>query len=136
MILPGVSGSFLLLLLGQYEYLTGTLTRFVDGLLALATGGGGGLASDAVVVAVFLSGAALGLLSTARVIRWALDTYRRATLAFLVSLMVGSLRLPIREVTAAVGTWTPRSTAAVLVPTAVGAGALLVLDRYTSDLEL
>jgi putative membrane protein len=136
MILPGVSGSFLLLLFGQYEYLTGVLTRFVDGLIRMASGGGGSPGTEGIVVAVFLTGAVLGVLSVARAIRWALDSYRRATLAFLVSLMVGSLRLPVREVDAAVGTWTPVAAAAVLAPAVVGAGAVLVLDHYTSDLEL
>ncbi len=135
MILPGVSGAFLLLLLGQYEYLTGVLTRFVDGLLRMVSGGGSP-GTEGIVVAVFLTGAVLGLLSVARVIRWALDSYRRATLAFLVSLMVGSLRLPVREVAEAVGTWTPAAATAVVAPALFGAGAVLVLDRYTSDLEL
>jgi putative membrane protein len=136
MILPGVSGSFLLLLFGQYEYLTGVLTRFVDGLLGLATGGSATPATEGVVVVTFLGGAAVGLLSVARAIRFALDRYRRATLAFLVSLMVGSLRLPAREVASAVPVLTPERAGAVLAPALVGAGLVLVLDRYTTDLDL
>jgi hypothetical protein len=50
--------------------------------------------------------------------------------------MVGSLRLPVREVDAAVGTWTPAEAVAVLTPAVVGAGAVFLLDHYTSDLEL
>jgi len=40
MILPGVSGSLLLVVLGQYEYMSGTVSRFVDGLAAVALGNG------------------------------------------------------------------------------------------------
>ena len=136
MILPGVSGSFLLLLFGQYEYLTGVLTRFVDGLLDVVSGGGPLPRSEGVVVAVFLTGAVIGLLSVARAIRWALDSYRKATLAFLVSLMVGSLRLPVREIIVAVGPWQPAVAVTVLASAVVGAGVVFVLDRYTTELDL
>jgi len=39
-LLPGVSGSLLLVVLGQYEYMSGTVSRFVDGLAAVALGNG------------------------------------------------------------------------------------------------
>lgn len=136
MILPGVSGSFLLLLLGQYEYLTGVLKRFVDDLLVVATGGSADLLDGAIVVLTFGAGAVLGLLSVATAIRWALDHYRRATLAFLVSLMVGSLRLPVREVADAVETWNAASGGLVVAAVVVGGGAVLALDRSTADLRL
>lgn len=135
MVLPGISGAFILLLLGQYTYLTGVLSDFVDALLATVTGGSGALVSLGTVVAVFVAGAAVGILTVAHVIRRALDTYRAATLAFLVSLMVGSLRLPAVEVAENVGTWTPVSVAAVAGAGLVGAVAVLALDRYTGDLN-
>jgi putative membrane protein len=135
MVLPGISGAFILLLLGQYTYLTGTLSDFVDAILATATGGSGALVSLGTVVAVFVAGAAVGILTVAHVIRRALDTYRAATLAFLVSLMVGSLRLPAVEVAENVAVWTPASAAAVTAAGLVGAVAVLALDRYTEDLD-
>ncbi len=137
LVLPGVSGAFILLLLGQYTYLTGVLESFVDGLLAAATGGApAGLADGAAVVAAFAGGAVIGLLSVANAIRWALDRQRAATLAFLVSLMVGSLRMPIERVLSSVGTWTASSAALVVVPAVVGGVAVIALDRYTDDLDL
>ena len=135
MVLPGISGAFILLLLGQYTYLTGVLSDFVDALLATVTGGSGALVSLGTVVAVFVAGAAVGILTVAHVIRRSLDTYRAATLAFLVSLMVGPLRLPAVEVAENVGTWTPVSVAAVAGAGLVGAVAVLALDRYTGDLN-
>lgn len=137
LVLPGVSGAFILLLLGQYEYLTGVLEGFVDTLLAAAIGGStAGLADGGAVVGAFSGGAVVGLLSVAHAIRWALDHQRAATLAFLVSLMVGSLRMPVERVAEAVVTWSPSAAALVAVPGLVGALAVLALDRYTDDLGL
>jgi putative membrane protein len=136
MVLPGISGSFILLLLGQYTYLTGVLTDFVDALLAAATGAGGGsLFALGAVVGTFIAGAAVGILTVAHAIRRALDAYREATLAFLVSLMVGSLRLPIAEVAGGIEVWTPATGATILLVAAIGAAAVLVLDRTTDDLD-
>jgi len=136
MVLPGVSGAFILLLLGQYAYLTGTLSRFVDDLLVAATGGSAtGLTAGATVVVTFVVGAVVGLLTVAHLVRRALDRYRVATLAFLVSLMVGSLRLPVERVIEGVGVWSPASALSVVAPAVVGATAVLVLDRYTDDLK-
>jgi len=138
MVLPGVSGAFILILLGQYEYLTGVLTRFVDGVIAVVRGGTAtGLVDGATVVATFCVGAVVGLLSVATVVRWALDHHRAATLAFLVSLMVGSLRKPAVEVWQGVGpSVTPRAGAVVALAVLVGTVAVLALDRYTDDLDL
>ncbi len=136
MILPGISGSFILVLLGQYEYLTGVLTDFVDHLLATLTGGStDGIFQLAGVVTTFSIGAVVGLLSVAHVIRWALEHYREATLVFLVSLMVGSLRLPIIEIRDGIAAWTPTAALSIAVAIVVGAGAVLLLDYYTADLS-
>jgi putative membrane protein len=136
MVLPGISGAFLLLLLGQYDYLTGVLSEFVDSLFAALTGSAPadvlGLAS---VVVTFCLGAVVGLFTVAHLIRRALDRYRGATLVFLVSLMAGSLRLPASEVLAGVETWTPAAAASVGVAALIGAGAVVALDRYTAGVE-
>jgi len=104
MILPGVSGSLLLIILGQYTYLSTTLTRFVDGLLARLTGGPTGQVADSgVVVVTFALGGLLGLFTVSRLVRWSLERNRRATMAFLVALVVGALRAPVVRVENAVG---------------------------------
>lgn len=136
MVLPGVSGAFILLLLGQYEYLTGALERFVNGLVGLVGGATAKpVTSEGVIVVAFALGAVVGLLTMAHAVRRALDSYRAATLAFLVSLMVGSLRLPVIEVGDSVTAWTPTTGVAILGAVAIGAGAVLALDFYTDDLE-
>jgi putative membrane protein len=135
MVLPGISGAFILLLLGQYEYLVDTLTEFVDGLAAVITGG---TASDVVttgtVVAVFLSGAVIGLFTVAYAVRWALERYRSATFLFLVSLMVGALRLPVTESLNATDSWSPTVVGGLLGAALLGGALVIVADAYTDEL--
>jgi len=135
-ILPGVSGAFVLVLLGKYEFLTGVLTDFVDAVIGVPTAGvTAALVDTGAVVVVFGIGAVVGLLTIAHVIRWALEHFRRGTLVFLVSLMVGSLRLPVAEVRSSLAGWSVTAAGGVVLAAAVGAAAVLVLDRYTADLE-
>jgi len=64
MVLPGISGSLLLVVLGQYEHMSGVVSRFVDGIAALAVGNGtDALVETAPPVAAFLLGGVVGLLS-------------------------------------------------------------------------
>ena len=125
MILPGVSGSLILLVLGQYERMVGTLREFVDALLALPAAGVGPAIDPGVTVVTFVCGAVVGLLTVAHAVRWALATRREATMAFLVSLVVGALRAPVASAGAKLGGWTG-ARMAVFGAAAVG-GALLVL---------
>lgn len=136
MILPGISGAFFLYVLGQYEYLTGTLTEFTNALAALATGGSvAALVEPGIVVVAFGVGALIGLFSIAYAIRWALANYRDATLTFLVSLMIGALRLPATKVLTNTTEATPMAVGGVLA-VAIAGGALVVLvDRFTEDIE-
>ncbi|MBH3340481.1 DUF368 domain-containing protein [Pseudomonas mendocina] len=74
MILPGISGSFILLLLGLYSVVLGAVKDF-----------------NLMVLAVFASGCLVGLLSFARLLSWLLSRWRDLSLAFLSGLMLGSL---------------------------------------------
>ncbi|MFB6118986.1 DUF368 domain-containing protein [Halosegnis sp.] len=134
MILPGVSGSFILVLLGQYEFLTGAPGAFLSALVATLRGGSADLASATAVVVVFVAGAVVGLLTISHAVSYALATHRRLTLTFLVALVVGALRAPAIEVADAVAR-TPAALAAVTVAALVGAGLVLALDRTTDDLD-
>ena len=112
MVLPGMSGSLLLLVLGQYEYMSTALSGFTDALLAAVQGGGvGGVYQSGLPVVTFLFGAVVGLLSAAHVVRAAFERNREVTVAFLVSLVLGALRAPVEQASvelARMGTnWTP-----------------------------
>lgn len=130
MLLPGLSGSLLLILLGQYTRLTESLSLFIDGVLALPRGGSRtAIVEPGTEVAVFLLGGFLGLLTVSRVVRRALDAHREVTLAFLVALIAGALRAPIERV----GVRTEFTVEVLLAfgaAAAVGGGLLLALDRY------
>ncbi len=75
MILPGISGAFLLLVLGLYEPTLRALNR-----------------ADLLYVGVFILGAGLGLGLFSKVLHWLLDRHHDPTMAALVGLMAGSLR--------------------------------------------
>ncbi len=75
MILPGISGSFILLILGQYAYVLDAVSDL--NLLA--------------IIPVAL-GAVVGLLGFVRLLSWLLRHYHNVTVAVLMGFMVGSLR--------------------------------------------
>ncbi len=74
MILPGISGSFLLVLLAKYEFILNAVKE-----LRLS------------IIAVFGLGCLVGILSFSHVLNWALKNYHSATIALLTGFMVGSL---------------------------------------------
>ena len=133
MILPGISGAAFLYILGQYEFLLDALRQTVDGVLTLEFAGDTVDALTAVVI--FLSGAVIGLLTTAHVVAWALARSRQATMAFLVSLMVGALRLPVEEIYAITGVPGGLTAGGLLLTALIGVAVVLVLDRATGSLE-
>ncbi|MFW5903769.1 MAG: DUF368 domain-containing protein [Halolamina sp.] len=138
MILPGISGSLMLVILGQYVYMTETLSAFTTYLAALASGGSiDRLVAPGTTVVIFVAGAVVGLLTVSRLVRRALDRDRETTLAFLVSLVVGALRAPVAEIGGreAIG-WTTATIGEFLLVAAVGALVLFALDRYAVDVEV
>jgi len=136
MILPGVSGSLLLLVLGQYDFMVERLSAFTERLAALATGGETArLVDPGTTVVVFVLGAAVGLLTVARAVDRALERDRETTLAFLVSLVAGALRAPIAEVGERAA-WTGATAGEFALAAAAGAVLLYVLDRYAIDVEV
>jgi putative membrane protein len=134
MVLPGVSGAFLLLVLGQYDRFLGLVTDVTGALPAAVGGTVTPLVDPLVGVAVFGAGAVTGVLSVGHVVGWALANYRGLTLAALVGLLVGGLRLPAAAA-AAVTAPTPAALAPVLGAAALGAAVLLGFDYLTDDLD-
>ncbi|MFC7042996.1 DUF368 domain-containing protein [Halonotius sp. GCM10025705] len=134
MVLPGVSGSLLLLMLGQYDYMSTTLSTFTDGLIAAVRGNGTvALRETAPSIVVFLLGGIVGLFTVAHAVQWALAHYRKATLVFLVSLIVGALRAPVVqigiELTEAGRGWTPELIGLFVAVAIFGAAVVVGIDR-------
>ncbi len=75
MILPGISGAFILVLLGKYEY----VLNAVNG-------------RDLFTLALVAAGALIGLVTFAQILSWLFKKYHDGTIALLLGLMIGSLR--------------------------------------------
>jgi putative membrane protein len=74
MILPGISGSFILLIMGKYEFIIRSLQEV-----------------NIPIILTFITGAVFGLLSFSRLISWLLKTYHNLTIGLLSGFMLGSL---------------------------------------------
>jgi len=74
MILPGISGSYILLLLGVYKTV---LDAIHD--------------KDVKILGMVMAGAIIGLLSFSRILKWLFDHYQNLTLAMLTGFIIGSL---------------------------------------------
>ena len=74
MILPGISGAFILVLLGKYEYMIHAVKDW-----------------NLMVIAVFGAGGIVGIIAFSNAIGWLLKKYPNATLAMLTGFMIGSL---------------------------------------------
>jgi putative membrane protein len=85
MILPGLSGAFILLILGKYEFITGTLKAPFSMNEQIGI-------SNLIIIIVFCAGCGLGLAGFARFLNWLLSKWQNLTLAFLTGLMAGSMR--------------------------------------------
>jgi putative membrane protein len=93
MILPGVSGGYLLLLLGQYEPILGAVDMLKLGLLGSDTTGFDlniVLEAMRVVVPVGI-GVAVGVVGVSNLLRWLLDRFEKPTLGILLGLLLGSV---------------------------------------------
>jgi putative membrane protein len=114
--------------------MTTTLNEFIDEFIAVLQGSSPDAFLDAALtVVVFVSGALIGLFTIAFAVRAALERYRMATLAFLVSLMLGALRYPGIQVAETTSAWTVPRVAALFAALVAGLGAVLLLDYYTED---
>lgn len=121
MILPGISGSFILVLLGMYGPLLNAVTS-----------------RDFLALAVFTLGAIIGLALFSQVLHRALTLHHDAVIAALVGLMAGSLRVlwpwPLGVDSTALGAPDSHILAASVV--AIGAFvAVIVVSRFAQRLE-
>ncbi len=111
MILPGISGSFLLLLLGQYEYMLNSLNSL-----------------NIIEIVVFIAGAVIGILGFSKILNYLLENYESATMAFLIGIMIGTLRLPFNQITSHLtGSWI-----VCLVLAIIGVALIIVLEKRLS----
>ena len=82
MILPGISGSFILLILGKYQYIMGAISGLTTGE---------NFSQNLVIIAIFLVGAVFGILSFSKFLHWLLARWNKETLIVLAGFIIGSL---------------------------------------------
>ena len=89
MILPGISGSFVLLLIGKYDYILGAVNGLKSGILNAESSL---IVSSLVILLCFGTGVIAGLISFVRLLSYCLKNYYTWTIAVLIGFMLGSLR--------------------------------------------
>jgi putative membrane protein len=122
MILPGISGSLILVLVGMYGAVLGAVTD-----------------RDLASVGVFVIGAIVGLALFSQFLHWALAHYRDLVLAILVGLMAGSLRIlwPWPDGVDSSAIAAPTSDLGwAIVAAVIGAGFVLVIARLAGTREV
>ena len=82
MILPGISGSFILLILGKYQYIIGAVSDLVAGQ---------NIAGNLLIIGVFAIGAVVGILSFSKFLHWLLSRWHKQALIILAGFIIGSL---------------------------------------------
>ena len=82
MILPGISGSFILLILGKYQYIMQAITGVTTGQA---------VGENLVILGVFAVGAVCGILAFSKFLHWLLGRFHKETLLVLAGFIIGSL---------------------------------------------
>ncbi len=83
MVLPGISGAYILLILGTYSHMINVLHNLRENF------------SDFIV---FIAGAFLGLMAVSRIIVYFLRRWHSKTLFFLLGVVLGALSIPIKTI--------------------------------------
>ena len=82
MILPGISGSFILLILGKYEFIMGCISDLVAGV---------NIGHNLLIIGVFAIGAVIGILAFSKFLHWLLARWQKETMIVLAGFIIGSL---------------------------------------------
>ncbi len=117
MILPGISGSFILVILGAYKTLSDAFHDF-----------------DLKKITLFVFGAIVGLLSFSRILKWLFKNYHNTTLAVLTGFIFGSLNKiwPWKETVSVLN----EKTGAVIPFSEISnLGTLSIYQQQTNDFE-
>lgn len=108
MILPGISGSYVLVMLNQYEYMASAVSSL-----------------NLIIICVFIAGALAGLFAMTKILRWLIKKYHNQSITFLVGLMAGGLRTPFARIGGDV--------VSLAIFGLAGAGCVLILFFLSKD---
>jgi putative membrane protein len=88
MILPGISGAFILILLGAYSTMSETISNLIDSIVETNFDK---FSASILIFMVFALGALTGLISFSKLLKWLFSNYKDLTLAVLSGFILGSL---------------------------------------------
>ncbi|MFQ5610667.1 MAG: DUF368 domain-containing protein [Anaerolineae bacterium] len=136
MILPGISGAFILVLLGKYQYVLNAVNE-----------------RDIVTLLLVMAGAAIGIVTFAQFLGWLFKRYHDLTIALLIGLMLGSLRklwpwketlrtlvdrhgdeIPVEQINILPASWNGEVAFAIALALA-GFAAVLMISRWAVSLS-
>lgn len=114
MFLPGISGAFILLILGAYEFMLSVLHDIWNQFSYFIA---------------FLVGAVLGALTISRVVSFLFKKDKCKTLYFLLGLVVGALSIPLKDVYQN-AVWSLSSTLIMLVLVVIGVSSVMLITSF------
>ncbi len=136
MIMPGISGSFILVLLGQYEYVLSAVNN-----------------RNFLTLGIVAAGAAIGIVTFAQFLGWLFKRYHDPTVAVLIGFMAGSLRkiwpwketlnyvtdrhgelVPVEQINVLPSAWSAEVTFALILAL-VGFSVVMIIDYVGSKKE-
>ncbi len=112
MILPGISGSLVLVLMGEYDYMLHALNTF-----------------DLSTIIIFIGGGLVGLFGFAKILDYLLERSTSLTMAFIFGLVFGGLREPFRGAVSG-----DPHILLVIIPAVAGALLLFVMEYYRAKI--
>lgn len=115
MLLPGISGAFMLLFLGQYQFMLNALAELNFAVILVSSAGG-----------------FIGFMTFARVLAYLLKKRRNETLALLTGLMLGSLKLPFERILEASAN-SNIDLFLILLPAIFGFAIVVLLNRFANS---
>jgi len=115
MLLPGISGAFILLIMGLYEFMLEVL-KDIPGHLNYFLG--------------FILGVILGAFTISRIVSFLFRKYRCKTLYFLLGLVIGALSTPIKRIFIN-GSFTTLNIAGMLCFLILGIGVVSIVEKYS-----
>jgi len=112
MILPGISGAFMLMLLGQYRFIIQALTNL-----------------DVYTLLLFNIGTLSGIVLFSRLLTYLLKKYKSQVFGFLTGLMIGGLAMPLNNISR----YSLESLVVPVVVAVIGIVLVLIIDRFSQS---
>lgn len=114
LILPGISGSFILLIMGLYEYIINAVKNII---------------SSYKEVFIFGLGVLIGILTISRIVKFFFRKDKNKTLYFLLGLVIGSLSIPIRNIISTQQANNPITILLLIIFTLIGISIVFLIEK-------